>query len=47
MAKLGTQYGDLMVSKKVDDVVMYLFENMEHDWMELCRMTLQTIFMML
>ena len=33
MAKLGTQYGDLMVSKKVDDVVMYLFENMEHDWM--------------
>ena len=33
MAKLGTQYGDLMVSQKVDDAVMYLVENMDDsDW---------------
>ena len=27
MAKLGTQYTDLMVSPKVDEVVCYLIEN--------------------
>jgi len=34
MAKLGTRYGDLMVSEKVDEAVMYLVENMdESGWM--------------
>ena len=28
MAKLGTQYEDLMVSQKVDEAVFYLIENM-------------------
>ena len=34
MAKLGTQYTDLMVSPKVDEAVMHLVENMdESGWM--------------
>lgn len=28
MAKLGTQYEDLMVSERIDEAVFYLIENM-------------------
>jgi len=31
MAKLGTKYGDLMVSEKVDEAVMYLLDAWETD----------------